>query len=309
MKTSGKDCYDMRMQETLITAGAWAAGMIVQALLVLRGDITQKDRFRWVCIGLFMLAGFIPGKNEVEYSLNYHIFVSFIGIVLGFQIFFHQKILPHIDEYVFATWNVLLGYVLVRRFGIESPWILLPLIPITASLLFLLTPLQPGTFVKSVLYAWYLLAVATIGILFFDLANFEMFFQDAEPLRLPWPDAFMSGMAFLSIGYTLCFLILLLPIPGKGQSLRDRMKECRELVDLMVSRYSNDQAHPGILAIYLAALIAVGILNHVYAVISDALFISVLLVGSPYLLLGLSWLRAMFSVKNPSRSRGKRERN
>jgi hypothetical protein len=53
-------------------------------------------------------------------------------------------------------------------------------------------------------------------------------------------DRVLWGMAFLYLAINATYLYYLVPIPGRGQSWVDRMKEWHAFTDLMTQRYDGD---------------------------------------------------------------------
>lgn len=216
------------------------------------------------------------------------------GVGLGvFGLFFsglyRDEILPPVGDKLLLAFTLIFWFALVTGFyhGTQPQRMLLYVsLPPTAAIVYV-AAVRPalGFWGKLWLYTWYLVIVVFLGWLQFPFGNLSIFNDRAAIGWLGPIDAFATGMALLYLLANAFYLYLLLPIPGKGQSFSNRMREWHELTDLMTQRCS-DQDGPGdgrAFAI-IAALGPLLLLNYVFEALPNSLVVSTAIVASAALL-------------------------
>lgn len=270
------------MSMTLETGVVWGVGMLLQALLLI-GFPMQKKQFGFlIAIMIGSLFGFLPGKHESVYGPHAHIFEYFMMFAFFFALVFKKELLSVVNEYIVMMCTILFLYVSYETFG--SSWMfLLSCVPAVLLIPWIFEAWKPKFRAKAFLYIWYLFTITMIGMSLFHLGVLSPFFDEAHPIFLPLPVAFLSGMSFLCIGIHLVFLFLLLPIPGKHESFAHRWEQVKHDISLMASRFSGQQERFSVLlcsALFCGAFL---VINALWKPVSDLLIINVILVGMPYI--------------------------
>ena len=182
------------------------------------------------------LSAFLPGKKETVYIFSNHLigFFSLVAILTAFQ--FKDKILPWIDEQAALSLNLVFLYSVVTHtfWGKEF---LLPIlmVPTLATILNAIVPIHLEKKLKIFFYVWYL--VLMVGLVLFQFSYARLFHLSAISLV----DAFLFGMTTSYLVIHAWYLYEFVPIPGKRQSIEDRMKQWGEFIDMMAARFTDKQ--------------------------------------------------------------------
>jgi len=275
--------------------------MFVQVILFLRGT-WRKDDWKWIvwCI-IISLAGFIPGKNEHAYDLM-HVIITFAVFIFAFAILFKERLLPIINEHVLLVWNLLflsvyLPDVLEKNFAF---WLVAA--PSLFVLFLALTPWKPNKLLKFLFYVWFLVIVVAIGV-----AHFQMMplFHSSASLSIGGliAELFFGGMSSLWIGVYIVYLFILLPIPSKSQSIRDRIQTWKEDVHLMISRYSDHQLRIPMTISIVLIIGGVLLANHHWKFLSPFLLVNIIITLVPGFLGLLHWMFGEKGMRQNGRRR------
>lgn len=268
------------MDAHLISVVWFGVGVLLQALLTIRFDRTWTW-MDWTLLGVCVVgsAALIlnhPANVSLQDVLEC---MGFFGVLLA--VFFDKRILPVINEKIVLSYTILFWYALFvnfQRLGLPDWLVYALLVPTSAALIIAFTQPALTFFWKVAMYAWFLVLVLSLGLFQFDFARLAIF---NSPNTDPWLtpiECLTTGMAFLYLCINATFLYELIPLPGKSQSWKDRMRDWHALTELMAYRFS-DQAIPSLVAgtifVVEGSVLA---LNTIYHFISDGLLINLLVV-------------------------------
>ncbi|MEK6796357.1 MAG: hypothetical protein AABZ39_16370, partial [Spirochaetota bacterium] len=209
---------------------------------------------------------FIPAKGEHTYILFNHIMLFLFLFTLLFAVVFNKHILPRIDERVILIISIIFVYRLLdtaHSYPSLSPFFLTCAIPTAimtcAVLLNAFIPRTPPRWLKVVFYAWYLLMAGGIIAMQFPCGNFFRIIVEDNIATLDIIELVTAGMTLVYLSVNFMNAWLLIPIPSKGQSWESRLNDLRDHIDLLNSKYSDDQGRPwqtAVIMILCAAVIA-----------------------------------------------------
>ena len=78
------------------------AGIILQAAFLLVDDFKLDDiKVLALCIGLSIVVGLIPGKNEHNYNLYLHLFIIAVVFACAYGAIFKKRLLQKINKEIF----------------------------------------------------------------------------------------------------------------------------------------------------------------------------------------------------------------
>jgi hypothetical protein len=258
------------------------AGILAQAVFLLLGRMELKDAGKILACCAGSAFGLIPGKHEHNYNLSFHLFLVACIFAIGYAFCFKQKILEHIDKEILLVWNLIGLYVALQSpFVVSHPELLILLLIL--SLIVVINAF--AGFDKSYgwqvyFYIWFLcILVGIIASQFAFSTMLDIFGRAAQPLDSF--TLFVVGMSFLYLAVNLWYLLELIPLPGKHQSLSDRLEEVEEAMEELAEDYDVESVpfwKTLLLLIFTTALLAANYTGHF---ISDTTLIPVLIVVLP----------------------------
>ena len=266
-------------------------GMLIQISLSLFPIIRREEIRELGTCFLFSLLFLIPWKHEYSYSCPMHVLMASGLFVFMWAIAFRDRLLPHLQEGAVLFWSCIFLYAIGHALGYQHK-IFAYAFCITCIVLFVvLFPFLLSFVVKLIVYVWFLCMVVTVGILQFRFSHFGVFLgHDSE--RFTAFSAIVDGMAFVYLATYLVYLIILVPIPGKHQSLRNRLDEWRSDTTAMVERFSDVQLNPLVGFFFVGILGSVIYWNTVTTTLNPWVLINLLLVFTPPV------IRALLSMIN-----------
>jgi hypothetical protein len=274
------------MNEHLVLVLWFALGVVLQALLLIRGD------WNWgrlaLCVG-FAAFGMLPGKHEHVYRPYLHMLLALGFFAFMFAIRFKDDLLPVISEKLLLSYSLIFWFAFFSYFykgtARNNALAALCLVP-TAAVAYLAIERPALSFAwKLSLYTWFLCVVVFLGLFQFPFQNLSLFLS---PEKSPWLtplDCIVAGMAFLYLAVNMAYLFELIPIPGRNQSWADRMKQWHELTSLMTERCEDEPVHRTGMLILAAQSIAL-IVIYFFHWVSTALAINVFVVLPSILAMG-----------------------
>lgn len=254
-------------------------GMALQAMNLLKDEVNKGKLLIPFLVGF---AGFVPGKHESGYNFNSHLFAYFIVFAFCFAILFRDKILSKIDENTVLFFTMAFWYVLISKFGlgIFSSWTIFLLIPFSvfAFLDAFINWVIPYV-LKVLLYIWFLLMNFVLLVIYFVLPLWGYFFAVKGLLPVVSPlDALLYGGVSLYLIGNFFYLFLIIPIPGKHQAFKDRIREWKQYIHVLADKYDDYQ-----LKIWEALFIflffgSIFVMNYFYHFVSDMILINASLI-------------------------------
>jgi len=263
------------------------AGLLTQGFILLIGRMTMKDAGIVLACALGSLLGFIPGKHEQPYDPHLHYLVVVVIFTLGYTIFLKKKVLQHINKEILLVWTLVAVYTALKiPYIVSHPQLLILLLMLSLlAVVNAFAGFDSSYCWKVYFYIWFLIVI--VGIIASQFAFSTMFsilglsfsHHSSENLE-PW-NMFAIGMTFLYLALNFICLVQLIPLPGKHQSIEDRLEEVEEAMDELADDYDDSQVQIGkTLALFIicAALLAT---NFFAQLVNDTVAISVLIAILP----------------------------
>ena len=230
------------MDTRLVLVLCFGLGVAVQSVLQVRGALS------WGRVGisvLIALMSLIPFKGELAYQPWPHVFAALCVYAVVFAFAHRREILPRIGERTLLSLSMVFWFAVFVRGVPETPPAPLILgllvIPSLAVLVIAFVPIRLGFVWKLMLYAWFLFVVVALAWMQFPTRQLQIFLDQEHLPWLTWIEAITGGMAFLYLAVNAVYLYLLVPLPSRGQSFKNRMKDWQELTGLMTRRVDDDQ--------------------------------------------------------------------
>lgn len=178
----------------------------------------------------------------------------------------HRYLVPVIHEGTLFVYTAIVWFLALGAYGETFGWPLyvflaIPTIAIGASIVSLKKP--PFVF-QVLMYAWFLVcSLFLLVITWFSFAEAKNVFQ-----------LFMLGVVAFPLGVCVLSLWEFIPLPGKRQSFASRMRQWREYVAMLGTKYSEHQLPPYQAIMLLAVVWTILATNQEYGLVSDATAIS-----------------------------------
>ncbi|MCU0653565.1 MAG: hypothetical protein MUD10_04885 [Candidatus Pacebacteria bacterium] len=158
---------------------------------------------------------------------------------------FKKKVFPKIDERTLLAWTLIFVYVAADY--VTNLSVLVPAALVSAAVIIpLLFDRKMPRPVKTVFYLWYIFVAAVFGVSQFDLGTIS---GGSGVLIF-----FLKGMASLYLMMCVLQIFLMVPIPGKYQSISDRIAQWHDDANLMAQKFSDRQASFAEMALIIAAV-------------------------------------------------------
>lgn len=263
----------------------FAAGFALEALYLVR----RNPRWGYLggCAALVLIGTLWAHLRDHGSSPAASTGFGLVLFALVFAGVYANEILPVVSEKLLFTFTVIFWYGFATGFyhgsSLQQVLAVASLLPTAATVYAAWTRPTLGFWGKLSLYSWYLLIIVFLGWLQFPLRNLSIF-DDQAPLGWLGPiDALATGMASLYLAVNAWYLYLLLPIPGKGQSFSDRMKEWHELTDLMTQRCSEDDGPSDKQTAVVLAVIGGGlVVNYLFNLLPNPMAISLAILAAAF---------------------------
>ena len=230
------------MDERAILIVCFAVGVAMQAAILIHGEWNWP---RLIGCAAFGLVGMIPDKHEYVYQPLFHILTCISIFAFLFAFAFRRIILPIVSEPVLLSYTIIFWFAFFVYYYDGTPpqrkLMYLLLAPSAISLYVSLVKTQLGFGLKLILYTWFLIIIVCLGLFQFPFDQLTLFYDDHQ---VPWvtpAESVMAGMAFLFLLVNGTYVFYLIPIPGRTQSWKDRMKEWHEFTDLLTQRFAGSQ--------------------------------------------------------------------
>lgn len=224
----------------LVAVLSFGLGMVLQALLMLRGDFRRGDAWRAVGAIAFGLVGMFPGKHEHEYRLMEHVFFALLFAGGMFAFLFRDRLLRRIGGRLLLAWNIVLVYVVLAG-GWGSPTqLLLLLVPTVPTVVNAFTDMDQVFAWKVFFHTWFSTILVVVTIVGLDTGALGVFSQErgAAAVTRPPLEMIAGGAAFLYIVANAWFVLALVPIPtSRSQRWSERAGEIRRHMELLARGY------------------------------------------------------------------------
>lgn len=264
-------------------------GVLIQATVIYLTR-SKKPPWEWLVFSIILsFSALLPDKDESVYKLFRHIML--MGYLLSFFVSFSliiEKLIPKINEKTVLEYNIVLIYVIFSYFANSEFFLLiLGLIALPTFLTFFnsFNKRSLNKFWQTAIYIWFL----TISFVILALQlNFNIIFSlfsgNVFAYRVSIFIALIYGMAVMSLAQNGMAILYLIPIPGKRQTFKERLKEVKEYIKDICHVYQDDQLkrNAGLLIIVLQGGILA--LNYFFNFLPHFLMINLSLIISPWLM-------------------------
>lgn len=251
----------------------------------------------------FSFLALLPGKNEHDYKLEFHVWLipyCFIFTFSFFSIVFNKnKVTAHLTEGITLLQSVAMAYWVIDLHIYETTSIFVKVLMVICLLFAIFTlfnaftPTILSRTTRLTLSIW-----SSFIMLIFAIDNIYELYQN-EPIESATnlPNGFLVGIQFFLLGVSTIyivqnFLMLLYFLPRRHRFFNDRYyKEIKELEDEHINRYSSNQVN--IIQALFCILITGGLfyLNYDYRFLPRQFAIWILFIAFPYLMLPLDILQ------------------
>lgn len=275
----------------MLVPAIFAGGILAQAFILTSGK--WKDLFNLVGISLLLsLLSFIPSKRELSqhtYDMATHVLayplMFFLIFVFIFIIAYRDKILLTINEQTVLSFTIMFWFVAGKYlFNLLACVGVFAIIATMLTALMCFTDIRIGRYPRAFFHAWFILMALFLCMSQFSasglgeaLTNFASIEQASPELMLL---AFFGGMTSLYICAYGFYLFMLIPIPGKHQSLSERLRQWEEDIDFLADRYSGEQIKPIFTILIIVIEGGLLLLNNFYPVVSDFILINFFIIIS-----------------------------
>ncbi len=252
-------------------SGKWQAGDFKKAVLALS----------------FGLLGMLPGKNEHDYDIRLHILFSFIVAAFSFTMAFASRLISHIGARTLLVVNAIVLLVVFDRFGYSEIVLYVLLVPTLFTVLNGFTNFDRHFGVQVFFYLWFCTMLVIIGVIQFALGDMLTIMGWGGSASLPsLLSTFFMGGALMYILSNAWFVLYMVPITQKHQSLADRMANIRKHMQLLAFGYiwQQDDIVGNVVTTVVFPIVL--ITNHIYGFIDTNTLIFVALSLIPFTLSG-----------------------
>jgi hypothetical protein len=260
------------------------AGIFAQAIFLLMGRFEPRDFPKLGGCCLCSLAGLIPGKHETNYHLNIHLFLIACAFAIGYALCFKKKILERINKEILMVWT-LVGLYIALRTPLITAYPLVMMILLALSLIPIVNAFagfDAGYEWKVFFYVWFLcvlVGIAASKFSFSTVANVFDFSRATEEVTAL--QMFIIGMSFLYLAVNLWYVVELIPLPGKHQSLSDRLEQVKEDMEILADDYDDEQVGRWKTVVLLVATVSVLAANYFVNFVSDETLVPLFIVLLP----------------------------
>lgn len=257
-------------------------GAIIHLIMILGREFFSRGMIFCLAISLIGLA---PGKREREYDLYEHVFLALILFIVFVAINFRKNILQLVDEKRIVQIFVIALYIGIQIFITNVGFydfvlkgsILFSAVIISPLIVFIIFSKKDisNTF-KFMLYVWSIFFAFIIVVMQVDIRIFSTLFTSTEYAQFSkqeYTNALMSGIVLVPLIANGFYLLDLIPIPGKRQSFKSRMKELRVTIKEYLERYDSTQSSTTTLLSIMFIQVLVLVINFQFNILSQDIVI------------------------------------
>jgi len=248
----------------------FSLGILFRSLTYVNSFTDFKKIFFSLLTGVLVLV-FLIFRFSMEYNFGLYSLIV-VGIyVVSYSFLQIHKILPDISEQTVLQLSLLTLYIYDTSFyrpDILGNTILLILITFTLLSIFLgfVNYILPNG-LKLIFYVIFLLLSTAIGLSYFSFNILNIFLKPGFANQFGYYEAFFSGIAFMYLLANVAYILWLIPLPGKNQTMRDRIREWKEFVKILIGKHTNAQLHPmqtGLNIIIIGGILIINYFFHIF---------------------------------------------
>ena len=275
----------------------FVAGIIFEALL-LTGRTAQYKKLALITsllLGLVVILFLIDAIQGRLVDWPHYARLFSLLFPIAFAYSFKKEILPVINEQIVLSLTVEFWFTFLGFFYSDVTYknllAILAIIPTIGALIIAFTNIHIKFWGRIFFYSWFLAIIVFLIIFQFSSGILSFLFSSLVDGQLPMTqlanlapfNIFTHGMTFLYLAANAWYLYELIPIPGKSQSIQDRIRQWQAHLKLLSGKYSNYQLKS--IHSLLIILIQGGslILNYYFKLIPNSLFINTWILVAPFL--------------------------
>jgi hypothetical protein len=172
-----------------------------------------------------------------------HWFTALLFFSAIFGLVYKERILPKINKFTVYYFTLVYWYYLYfagMRYWEDIGFLYwVSAVPSVISSIAAFREFEMTNGWKLFNYIWYMTLMAAIGLLNINGECVAFFGNQENSGHLSWPEMFLSGMAINFIVVMLINLFVMIPLPSRGQSYRERLKDWDEDKKILEGKMSN----------------------------------------------------------------------
>lgn len=273
-------------------SGGVAAGALVQ-LLGHFAEIRRKVAEEWsrhpkdfvfvlVILPLFLLVPVALGLR-LEFTLFQHAAHACFWVSGLLALIFSRQVFSRIDEGTVRVHTLLFWYAVFLHRGHPAA-----LFFVAAGLPFtLFTVVQAfrrgalGAAARAAFYLWFLLLTGAMIAFQFSDGDLHLLLRPGEKAIEAGPSLFLTGMVFFLLSVRAWSFLVLVPLPGRNQSFKERRGEIARVLDFFAGRFGGEDLP--VRRTLLVTILAGGLLggNAAFQLLPPDVVVNATLVGLP----------------------------
>ncbi len=201
---------------------------------------------------------------------------------ITYAVWFKKRILERINKEILMIWTLIFLYVMFQTLNTPSTRFLL--VPITLASLVAIVNAFAGFDEnygwKVYFYVWFLCIIVAVAASRFSFSVLMSIFWHDKGEIDSWA-VFFVGMAFPYLAINAWYVLELVPLPGKHQSLSERMEEVAADLEILAEDYEVETVRRWKTAVLLACTASLLAANYFGHFVDDVNLIPVLIAMSP----------------------------
>jgi hypothetical protein len=269
------------MNDRISLSFIFGAGIVAQTFLFIFSSPAKNRGSRMAIAAGMGVCGLMPGRNEHNYELHFHICYCFIFYAIMVFVQFKKEIMARVGESNLLVNSLAFWYLCVSAFNhgsAQTTLMALAALPTLGTLVIAFTIRDWSFPVRLSCYVWFLVLTVAIGCFQVRFGNMSFIWTD----KYSPPKAFslfLTGMAFAYLAANLFYIYILIPIADKHQTHEQRMVVWREDANLMASRFADYQMTVSEAFAIIALQGGLYILNYWFRWVSTGVMMNLSIIG------------------------------
>ncbi|OHD66942.1 MAG: hypothetical protein A2096_11360 [Spirochaetes bacterium GWF1_41_5] len=213
-----------------------------------QGKISETAFYAVLLFGSFgIIMTLLPFDGIKVYDLKFRIILLVMLLSCSYGLGLLDHLIPVINERIILNYTISLLFYFFQAIKNENLssfyyfWglIFLPFVLFTFLTAFIRKKLPPFLVVTA--YIWFFLANTGLLILFFTSGPlYELFFVKTS-IKISYFTAFFSGVMCSILVLNIWFLYLFLPVPAEDQGFKNRLKDLKQYIRLLIKKYNTEE--------------------------------------------------------------------
>jgi hypothetical protein len=233
------------MSLTYIQVFFFGLGILIQAIsLAGFENVLVKKRNETLIAVIAAVISFIVSYLKEPEDVEMKIVSSLLFLCIIFAILFQKELIKPLHERTVLIFTLLFWYLWVTQVGAENimhwPLFQIALLPTLAAMFLVIIRKKLSFPWKLFMYTWYLVILASYALVLIWEYNEILWCRGVcEQFNL-FHLFLLGGVTFFAI-VNFFYLFILIPLPGKNQTFKERIEDWKEFTQLMTSKYQNKQ--------------------------------------------------------------------